>query len=234
MSTFAPLLHFLILFLFSISYWVIFLWSVEGKFGLIWVQFRLHSFPILHFSFRRMKVNIALAGQPIPSEKLILKTFATLSACLILYLFFVTLFNSTCSVAFLPPYAACMRYNFEEAELSWHNYKLLVLIPFTFIIGANILFDFQDICHPIFDESPLKTSYISSLSIVIIICPGMFFRPLHIVIPIGILLVVFLIKGPLMAIWTNHRLKQKNLKKTQQKMNVQLESTLSAQEQYSQ
>ena len=181
-----------------------------------------------------MKVNAAFAGKPIPSEKLIFKTFATLSMCLMLYLFFVTLFNSTCSVAFLPPYAACMRYNFEEAELtSWQNYKLLVLIPFTFIIGANILFDFQDICHPIFDESPLKTSYISSLSLVIIICPGMFFRPLHIVIPIGILLVVFLIKGPLMAIWTNHRLKQKNLKKNQQKMDV-VELTLSAQEQHSQ
>ena len=65
-----------------------------------------------------MKVNAAFAGQPIPSEKSILKTFAILSACLILYLFFVTLFNSTLNVSFLPLYAACMRYNYEEAELS--------------------------------------------------------------------------------------------------------------------
>ena len=74
-----------------------------------------------------MKVNAAFAGQPIPSEKSILKTFAILSACLIMYLFFVTLINSTLSVSFLPPYAACMRYNYEEAELSWQNYKLLNL-----------------------------------------------------------------------------------------------------------
>ena len=49
MSTFAPLLHFLILFLFSISYWVIFLWSVEGKFGLIWVQVCYFFFTFLFF-----------------------------------------------------------------------------------------------------------------------------------------------------------------------------------------
>ena len=180
-----------------------------------------------------MKVNAAFAGKPIPSEKLILKTFATLSVCLILYLLCVALFNSTCIVAFLPQYSACMRYNFDEAELiGWHNYKLLVLIPFTFIIGTNILFDFQENCHPVFDESPLKTSYISSLLFIMIICQAMFIK--HIVITAGILLAVYLIKGPLIAIWTHHRLKQKNLKKTQQKMNVQLELTLSAQEQYSQ
>ena len=179
-----------------------------------------------------MKVNAAFAGKPIPSEKLILKTFATLSVCLILYLLCVALFNSTCIVAFLPQYSACMRYNFDEAELiGWHNYKLLVLIPFTFIIGTNILFDFQENCHPVFDESPLKTSYISSLLFIMIICQAMFIK--HIVITAGILLAVYLIKGPLIAIWTHHRLKQKNLKKNQQKMDV-VELTLSAQEHHSQ
>ena len=178
-----------------------------------------------------MKVNAAFAGQPIPSEKSILKTFAILSACLILYLFFVTLFNSTLNVSFLPLYAACMRYNYEEAELSWHNYKLLILIPFSLIIGTNIHFDIEDNCHPILDESPLKTSYISTLLFVIMIFQhqAMFIRPLHILIMIGMLLVVSLIKGPLIAIWTHHQLKQKNLKKPQQKMDGDLLS-LSAQE----
>ena len=180
-----------------------------------------------------MKVNAAFAGQPIPSEKSILKTFAILSACLILYLFFVTLFNSTLNVSFLPLYAACMRYNYEEAELSWHNYKLLILIPFSLIIGTNIHFDIEDNCHPIFDESSLKTSYISTLVLVIVIFQpqAIFIRHLHILITIGKLLVISLIKGPLIAIWTYHRLKQKNLKKPKQKMDVEL-LTLSVQEHY--
>ena len=184
-----------------------------------------------------MKVNAASAGRPIPSEKLILKTFAILSACLILYLFFVTLFNSTLNVSFLPPYAVCMRYNFEKVELSWHIYKLLLLIPFSLIIGTNILFDIEDSCHPIFDESPLKTSYISMIYIIHIFVimifqhQAMFIRPLHILITIGMLLVISLIKGRLIAIWTYHRLKQKNLKKPKQKMDVEL-LTLSVQEQH--
>ena len=180
-----------------------------------------------------MKVNAAFAGQPIPSEKSILKTFAILSACLILYLFFVTLFNSTLNVSFLPPYAVCMRYNFEKVELSWHIYKLLLLIPFSLIIGTNIHFDIEDNCHPIFDESSLKTSYISILVLVIVILQpqAMFIRPLHILTTIGMLLVISLIKGRLIAIWTYHRLKQKNLKKPQQKMDGESLS-LSAQQQH--
>ena len=183
-----------------------------------------------------MKVNAAFAGRPIPSEKKILKTFVILSACLILYLFFVALFNSTLNVSFLPLYAACMRYNYEEAELSWHNYKLLILIPFSLIIGTNILFDIEDSCHPIFDESSLKTSYISTLVLVIVIFQpqAMLIRPRpprHILITIGMLLVISLIKGPLIAIWTHHRLKQKNLKKPKQKMDVEL-LTLSVKEQH--
>ena len=180
-----------------------------------------------------MKVNAAFTGRPIPSEKLILKTFVILSASLILYLFFVTLFNSTLNVSFLPPYAVCMRYNFEKVEFSWHIYKLLLLIPFSLIIGTNILFDIEDSCHPIFDESPLKTSYISTLLLVIMIFQdqALFVRPLHILIRIGMLLVVSLIKGPLIAVWTFYQLKQKNLKKPQQKMDGELLS-LSAQQQH--
>ena len=44
-------------------------------------------------------------------------------------------------------------------------------------------------------------------------------------------MVISLIKGPLIAIWTYHRLKQKNLKKPKQKMDVEL-LTLSVQEHY--
>jgi len=60
----------------------------------------------------------------------------------------------------------CMRFNYG---------KLLFLIPMILVICTNIYFDFDDIpkpphllsinnsqnSHPIFDESPLKTSIIS-------------------------------------------------------------------------
>ena len=46
-------------------------------------------------------------------------------------------------------------------------------------------------------------------------------------------LVILLIKGPLIAIWTHHQSKQKNLKKNQQDIN-EIELTLSAQAENSQ
>lgn len=49
------------------------------------------------------------------------------------------------------------------------------------------------------------------------------------------ILVVLLIKGPLIALWTNRQLKQKGLKKNQQPKDIQLEElTLSAQARHSQ
>ena len=47
------------------------------------------------------------------------------------------------------------------------------------------------------------------------------------------ILVILLIKGPLIAIWTHHQSKQKNLKKNQQEIN-EVELTLSAQAENSQ
>ena len=60
-----------------------------------------------------MNVNAAFAGRPIPSEKLILKTFAILSASLILYLFFVTLFNSELYSKCVISAAICSMYEIQ-------------------------------------------------------------------------------------------------------------------------
>ena len=67
------------------------------------------------------------------------------SVLMIFYIFVVTLINSNCTVPFLPAYAVCMRTNFKEALIDWHNGKLLIIIPFTIIVATNILFDYDDI-----------------------------------------------------------------------------------------
>ena len=142
-----------------------------------------------------------------------------------------------------------MRFNIEEAHLeNWHN---LIMIPLILVLCTNIYFDFDDIpkpphllsinnsqnSHPIFDESPLKTSIFS------VLCFAIMVSMLSMIMFSGsidagfknsfwIHSVIGLIKGPLIAIWTHHRLKQKSLKKEQQKMDVEL--TLSAQAENSQ
>ena len=196
-----------------------------------------------------MKVNAAFAGEPIPSDESILKKVAPISTCLILFPIFVTLYYSTCSETFVPEYVLCMRSNFDPT--SWQKSKLLIIVPFTFIIGTNILFDldansivnqsrFADIIirqnsPPITYESPMNTSCISILFFVMFMIQSMFLksidRAFYIVFLFGCILVVLLIKGPLVALWTNRQLKQKN----QQQKDIQLdELTLSAQAQHSQ
>ena len=139
----------------------------------------------------------------------------------------------------------CMRFNIEEAHLeNWHNYgKLLIMIPLILVLCTNIYFDFDDIpkpphllsinnsqnSHPIFDEIPLKTSIFS------VLCFAIMVSMLSMIMFSGsidagfknsfwIHSVIGLIKGPLIAIWTHHRLKQKSLKKEQQKMDVEAEA----------
>ena len=129
------------------------------------------------------------------------------------------------------------------------NYgKLLFLIPMILVICTNIYFDFDDIpkpphllsinnsqnSHPIFDEIPLKTSIFSVLCFAIMVSMIMFSGSIDAGFKNSFWIhsVIGLIKGPLIAIWTHHRLKQKSLKKEQQKMDVEL--TLSAQAENSQ
>ena len=160
-----------------------------------------------------MRVYTAIAGKPIPSEKKILKMFTITSACLILYLIGVTIFHSTCSLPFSPPFIICMRSNLDQEILSWQNHKLLVFIPITLIIVANILFDFQDISI-VNHYRPLRMSIFSCLFFVTLMLKDIFVNSLdiRIYIFIGILLGMLLVKGPIIAIWTHHQLKQKSLK----------------------
>ena len=198
-----------------------------------------------------MKAKAAFKGEPIPSDKSIWKKFVIFSACLTLYLLFVNLFNSTINVPFIPQYHICMRFNIEEAHLeNWHNYgKLLIMIPLILVLCTNIYFDFDDIpkpphllsinnsqnSPPIFDESPLKTSIFSVLCFAIMVSMIMFSGSIDAGFKNSFWIhsVIGLIKGPLIAMWTHHRLKQKSLKKEQQKMDV-VELTLSAQAENSQ
>ena len=139
--------------------------------------------------------------------------FTITSACLILYLIGVTIFHSTCSLPFSPPFIICMRSNLDQEILSWQNHKLLVFIPITLIIVANILFDFQDISI-VNHYRPLRMSIFSCLFFVTLMLKDIFVKPLdiRIYIFIGILLGMLLVKGPIIAIWTHHQLKQKSLK----------------------
>ena len=198
-----------------------------------------------------MKEKAASRGEPIPSDKSILKQFRNCSVFLILYIFFVNLLNTSSRRPFIPEFVLCMNSNFEEAFLDLHYYKFLILIPFTFIICINIHFDMEDnpifttprlsaintnqSSDPILDELPLKTSFVSGLFIVLMMFWTMFlncfdggFRFVSIM-----LMVIFLIKGPLIANWTSHRLQHKSLKKNQQKTE-EVEPSLSAQPEHSQ
>ena len=141
----------------------------------------------------------------------------------------------------MPQYAICMRSSHFEESLDWHNYQLFIFVPITLIIGTNILFDFEDIPTvspsrllakkntiriPMYDDSRLKTSCISCLFISTVMFPVAFFKYVD---AIRIHLVFFLIKGPLTAIWTHHRLKQKN-QQVQQKEDVELTRFAQAQQ----
>ena len=182
-----------------------------------------------------------MEGKPIPSEKSILKFCSLSSACIILYAFIVTLIDFTCTavqikpfipVTLVPEYPVCMRSNYKEALLEWHVGKLFISIPFTLIIASNILIDVNDFqkitSHnlSIMNEPPLRTSCITGLFIVNLMLSSLFDEGLF---AIGLILVFLLIKGPLIVIWTNHRLKQKSLKKHQQ-----VERSFSEQAQFSQ
>ena len=214
-----------------------------------------HQLCLLTLFFRHIKVNAAFAGEPIPSEESILKKAAPASPCLILYIICVTLYNSTCSEPFLPQFDFCMRTNFNPT--AWQNSKLLMIIPFTFIIGINILLDLdaiskgnsrprlEDIVNsqnspPVIDESPVNTSCISVLFFGISIFLFRFLKSIDSVLMFyiilyGSVLVILLIKGPLITLWTIRQLQQKGLKKNEQKKDVPLEElTLSEQAQYSQ
>ena len=211
-----------------------------------------HQLCLLTLFFRHIKVNAAFAGEPIPSEESILKKVAPATPCLILYIICVTLYNSTCSEPFLPQFDFCMRRtNFDPT--AWQNSKLLMIIPFTFIIGINILLDLdaiskgnsrprlEDIVNsqnspPVINESPVNTSCISVLFFGISIFLLTFFKSIDSVLMFfGSILVILLIKGPLITLWTIRQLQQKGLKKNEQKKDVPLEElTLSAQAQYSQ
>ena len=121
-----------------------------------------------------------------------------------------------------------MRSKLDQEIISWQYHKLLLVIPITLIIGANILFDFQDISI-VNHYSPLRTSIFSGLYIVSLmslqsrmekckVCLGGFFTQ------IGIMLGFYLVKGPIIAFWTNHQLKQKCLKNPPPKeMNEEVE-----------
>ena len=143
--------------------------------------------------------------------------FKITSACLILYLIGVTIFHSTCSLPFFPPYILCMRYKLDQEILSWQNHKLLVFTPITLIIGANILFDFQDISI-VNHYRPLRMSIFSCFFFIILMPINPTINPTinrldgRIYIFIGILLGMLLLKGPIIAFWTYHQLKQKSLK----------------------
>ena len=139
---------------------------------------------------------------------------------------------------------------------TWQNSKLLMIIPFTLIIGINILLDLdaiskgnsrprlEDIVNsqnspPAINESPVNTSCISVLFFGISIFLLTFLKSIDSVlmfsICFGSILVILLIKGPLITLWTIRQLQQKGLKKNEQKKDVPLEElTLSAQAQYSQ
>lgn len=168
---------------------------------------------------------------------------------MIMYVCVVALINSIITKPFLPEYALCMRCNPEEVKL-FNEMQYLLLIPFTLVIGVNLLFDFDDIpiyrpprlsainsnqnIEPILDESPLRTSIFSFLFFVFnLISRPMFLQSFNGLTDMGIYLIFFIIKGPLIAAWTNHQLKQKKLKKNQQKMD-EVELSISAQAQYSQ
>ena len=180
-------------------------------------------------------------GGPIPSEKYILKFCSICSSCIILYAFIVTLIDFTCTavqikpfipVTLVPEYPVCMRSDYKEALLEWHIGKLFISIPFTIIIATNILIDITDIrkvtsSHlSIMNETPLRTSCITGLFIVNLMLSSLFDEGLF---AIGMILVFLTIKGPLIVIWTNHRQKQKSLKKKQR-----VERSFSAQAQCSQ
>ena len=213
-----------------------------------------HQLCLLTLFFRHIKVNAAFAGEPIPSEEAILKKVAPASPCLILYIICVTLYNSTCSKPFLPQFDICMKTNFDPTT-AWQNSKLLVIIPFTFIIGINILLDLdaiskgnsrprlEDIVNsqnspPVIDESPVNTSCISVLFFgisIFLFYVSQIYSVLMFSINFGFVLVILLIKGPLITLWAIRQLQQKGLKKNEQKKDVPLEeSTFSAQAQYSQ
>ena len=144
-----------------------------------------------------------------------------------------------------------MRTKFDPT--TWQNSKLLMIIPYTFIIGINILLDLdaiskgnsrprlEDIVNsqnspPVIDESPVNTSCISVLFFGIAIFLFTFLKSIDSVLMFSIsFFVILLIKGPLITLWTIRQLQQKGLKKNEQKKDVPLEElTLSEQAQYSQ
>ena len=182
-----------------------------------------------------MKKKAASRGEPIPSDKSIFKQFKNCSVFLVLYIFFVNLLNTSSRRPFIPEFVLCMNSNFEEAILDLHYCKLLILIPSTFIICINIHFDYEDISTNQNSQLPLKTSYVSGLFIVLMMFWTMFLKRFEggFRFTMMMLLVILLIKGPLIANWTSHRLQHKSLKKNQQKTE-EVEPSLSAQPKHSQ
>ena len=116
------------------------------------------------------------------------------------------------------------KFSDEEILRFKHHIRVSCLKHFIAIIKDYLEDTENTLKHE--NEPPLRSSCITGLFIVNLMLSSLFDEGLF---AIGMILVFLTIKGPLIVIWTNHRQKQKSLKKKQQ-----VERSFSAQAQFSQ
>lgn len=156
----------------------------------------------------------------------------------------------------LPPYEICLQSDHLAESLALERWQSwLILVPFLAVLVINIYFDYDDVeifippslaainqqehIPPNWDKTPIKTSYISLFSAIIIDIVPLALDKLN-VIDLGdenpmvvlfntyIQVLVSLLKSPVLALWTHHYYqKQANTNQAQRGNDIELHSITS-------
>ena len=241
---------------FSTSFWTICWLPVQGKWYAVLQRALKYIRLITILYFRRYKVKAAFSGDPIPLDASIFRSFLKYWFGLLIYLTCITLLNTTFQWRIFPPYETCLKHNPDPVppalkDLRWGS-RVVVMLPCLLVVLINIYYDIddppifipprlssinrQENTFPIWDESFIKTSYISiaALAILIVTELDVFGTSNHKsrkLILFNVTFIILNLKGPLIALWIYYCERNHHAKKVDpdnlQELNSELASITS-------
>ena len=189
--------------------------------------------------FRRYKVKAAFSGNPIPLDASIFRSFLKYWFGLLIYLTCITFLNTTFQWRIFPPYETCLKHNPDFLppalkDLRWD--RIVLMLPCLLVVLINIYYDIddppifipprlssinrQENTFPMWNESFIKTSYISMAALAILIVTELdvfdtYNHKSRKFILFNVTFIIINLKGPLIALWIyycerNHQVKEVN------------------------
>ena len=171
-----------------------------------------------------------------------------------MYLTLLSIANDVFEFHVLPPYEMCLHSDHFAESLALERWQMwLISVPFLAVLVINIYFDYDDIdifippslaainqqehIPPNWDKTPIKTSYISLFSTIIIDIVPLALDKLNaidlgdenlMVVLFNTYMLVTLLKSPVVALWTHHYYqKQANTNQAKPRIDIELHSITS-------